>query len=107
MIEIDDALFRDCLTKVAHTEEGKVVLANLKLVLGWDDIMMSIESPEANIYYQTRRAVYGWMRGIIPEDDLKRIEFNYKRKVVKNDGRSSITARRLTGSRASTGAGSK
>jgi len=88
MIEIDDKLFKESLNHVATTEEGKIVLAHLKDVLGWDDIMMSLDSTEATTYYSTRRAVYGWLRKQINPAELKAIEFNYTRKAATNDGTS-------------------
>lgn len=97
MTQIDDKLFKDSLNTVAHTEEGKIVLSYLKDALGWDDIFMSLEdSNHANVYYQTRRAVYGWLRGMINKDDLKKIEFNYERKAATNDGTNTKRTRGAT-----------
>jgi hypothetical protein len=87
MIEIDETLFKERLNSIAATEDGKIVIAYLKEVLGWEDIMMSLENTEATTYYQTRRAVYGWIRKHINPDQLKQIEFNYTRKAITHDGR--------------------
>lgn len=103
MQEIDDKVFKECLNVVATSEEGKIVFAYLKDVLGWDDIYMSLENTnQANTYYQTRRAVYGWLRNLINKDDLQKIEFYYKRKAVENDRGSAKRISRGTSNKRST-----
>lgn len=85
MIEIDEALFKQSLNQIAATPEGKIFIAYMRDILGWEDIMMSLENTEATTYYQTRRAVYGWLRKQINPTELKDIEFNYTRKVITHD----------------------
>lgn len=93
MIEIDDTMFKQVVDEISSTERGRLFLAYLKEYLGWDEAYMSLDGDSyANVYYGTRRSVYGWLRGFVRPEDLKQIEFNYKRKAVTN-GRSSITSR--------------
>lgn len=87
MIEVDEKKFKQCLNVIAASPEGQIVIAHLKHVLGWDDIFMSLENTNhANVYYQARRGVYGWLRTYINPENLKQIEFNHRKKEVKNDG---------------------
>lgn len=81
MIEINEKLFKEALNRLSNTDDGRYVLSYLKDVLHWDDIYLSSKEPQETQYYATRRGVYGWLRSHVNHDNLKQIEFNYKRKV--------------------------
>lgn len=87
MIEIDDKQFQQALNMVAATDEGRIVLAMLKDSCGWDATYLSSEDPQVTQYFAARRGVYGALRQHIRAEHLKKIEFDYKKKVAKNDDR--------------------
>jgi hypothetical protein len=97
MIEIDDKAFRDALNHIAALPEGQIVLAILKESCGWDDTILSSDNPQTTQYFAARRGVYGSLRKLIRTEHLKKIEFDYKKKVAKNDrpdSRHSSAARK-------------
>jgi hypothetical protein len=97
MQEIDNKIFVNALNRLAVSEDGKVVLAAIKDLCGWDMTYLSSTDLQATQYYATRRGIYGAIRKHINPEYLKEIEFNYKPKVEKNDrpiSKHSTTARR-------------
>ena len=95
MIEIDDKRFFEALNNIAASEEGRIVLAVLKDSCGWDATYLSSEDPQVTQYFAARRGVYGSIRQHIRPEHLKKIEFDYKRKVIKNeDTRKHGTSKR-------------
>lgn len=96
MIDITDKLFVESLNRVAASDDGKIVIAYLKDILGWDVTDMSFDE-SANIHTATKRYVYSGIRKNIQPHLLKEIEFNYKRK-VEND-RSGSKSNKRNGSR--------
>lgn len=100
MIEITDKLFCESLNQVAASDEGKIVIAYLKDILGWDVTNMSFDE-SANIHAATKRYIYSGLRKNIQPHLLKEIEFNYRRKVDNGtSGRSSKSNKRTTKSNA-------
>ena len=97
MIEIDDKKFHDALNQIAASEEGRVVLAVLKDSCGWDATYLSSEDPQVTQYFAARRGVYGSIRQHIRPEHLKKIEFDYKRKIAHDDrpiSKHSVASRR-------------
>lgn len=87
MIEIDDKKFKEALNHIAASEEGRMVLAVLKDSCGWDATYLSSNDPQVTQYFAARRGVYGSIRQLIRPEHLKKIEFDYKKKVAKDDDR--------------------
>ena len=87
MIDYDDEQFKAALNHVAATPEGQLILAVLKDSCGWDMVYQAMDNPQVTQYYAARRGVYGSIRLLIRPEHLKKIEFDYKRKVAKNDDR--------------------
>lgn len=106
MQKINDSDFVGAINRIAATEDGHILFAYMKSVLGWDDVYVSNEEPNVTQYYAARRGVYGALRKVIAPEHLKKIEFNYERKADEHDGTSTrkhSISRKRTGKRTSTG----
>jgi hypothetical protein len=89
MTEYDDELFKAALNNIAASPEGQLVLAVLKESCGWDQVYLSSDNPQVTQYYAARRGVYGSIRQLIRPEHLKKIEFDYRKKVAQHDDRSA------------------
>lgn len=89
MREITEKDFVKALNAIAETEAGQVVLFGLKDSCGWDKTYIASDNPTVSHYYAVKRGVYGGLRDRIKPELLKKIEFDYKRKVEKKDDGSS------------------
>ncbi len=87
MIEIDEQQFIKALNEVAATDQGKIALACLKEYCKFDGDILSENSPENTYANATLRRAYLYLRNRIRPEHLKKIEFDYQRKV--NNERSS------------------
>ena len=85
MTDVTDAHFKECLNHIAGTTEGQIVLYFLMEECGWSKTFLSSEDPQVTQYYAARRGVYGSLRNQIRPEYLKLIEFDYARKVEKNE----------------------
>jgi len=94
MIEIDDKLFIAALNHIAALPEGQVFFAVLKDSCQWDKTYLASDNPQTSHYYAVKRGVYGGIRQHIRAEYLKKIEFDYIRKVATNDRPATITVRR-------------
>lgn len=88
-MEIDDKAIKLAINEVAATEAGKVLLVYLKDFCKWDYTYLSSESPQVTQYHAAVRGVYNNLRNLIDDRYLKIIEFDIKRKAVKNDRRKN------------------
>lgn len=88
MIEVDEKAFVTALNEVAATDSGKVILACLKEYCRFDGDILAEGSTENTYANATLRRAYLYFRNRIRPEFLKRIEFDYKRKVA-NDRTSS------------------
>lgn len=82
MIEIDEKAFVTALNEVAATDNGKVVLACLKEYCRYDADLVAENSPENTYANATLRRAYIFLRSRIRPEHLKKIEYDYKRKVA-------------------------
>jgi hypothetical protein len=89
MKEIDDKIFIAALNRVAATEDGQIVFAILKDSCQWEQTYLASNDPVASHFYAVKRGVYGGLRQHIKSEHLKKIEFDYTRKVKQNDRASS------------------
>ena len=85
MIKISDKVFKGAINRVCSTDDGKIVFAYLKEILGWDNVYLSSDEPNVTQYYAARRGVYAGLRKAIKPEHLKQIEFNYTRE-IETDG---------------------
>jgi hypothetical protein len=90
MTEIDEKTFIDALNHVAATDEGKIVLACLKEYCRFDGDILAENSTENTYANATLRRAYLYLRNRIRAEHLKKIEYDYKRK-VENHGKSSTS----------------
>jgi hypothetical protein len=81
MIEIDEKAFIAALNHVAATDEGKVVLACFKEYCRFDGDVLAMGSLENTYANAHMRRAYLFFRNHIRVEHLKKIEFDYKRKV--------------------------
>jgi hypothetical protein len=89
MKQVDEKEFIRALNALASTEDGQIVLAMLKDSCGWDKTYMASDDPVVSHYYAVKRGVYGGLRERIRVEFLKKIEFDYQRKVEIKDDRTS------------------
>lgn len=82
MIEIDEQQFIKALNEVAATDQGKIVLSCLKEYCKFDGDILSENSPENTYANATLRRAYLYFRNRIRPEHLKKIEFDYRRKVT-------------------------
>lgn len=94
MKQIDDKEFIRALNAIASTEDGQIVLAILKDSCQWDKTYLASDNPTISHYYAVKRGVYGGLRERIRPEYLKKIEFEYKRKVENKDDRASGSSAR-------------
>lgn len=96
MIEIDDEAFKNALNSVAATDDGKIVLACLKEYCLFDVDIVAPGALENTYANAAIRRVYLYLRSRIRAEYLKKIEYDYKRKVTTNgtrkhtDGQSTV-----------------
>ncbi len=83
MKEYDDKQFIAALNAVAATDDGKLVLAEIKNSCHWDQTYLASDNPEVSHFHAVKRGIYGGIRQLIKVKYLKEIEFNFIRK--KND----------------------
>lgn len=86
MKQVDEKEFIRALNAIAGTEDGQIVLAMIKDSCGWDKTFIASDDPVVSHFYAVRRGVYGGLRERIRVESLKKIEFDYKRKVEINSG---------------------
>jgi len=77
MQEITKDKYIEALNKVAGSEEGRIVLAALKVSCQWDTTYVASDDPVATHFHSARRGVYGSLRKDVRPEDLKAIEFDY------------------------------
>lgn len=99
MIEVDEAGFVKALNEVAASDSGRIVLACLKEYCRYDSDILVENSPENTYANATLRRAYIYLRTRIRTEHLKKIEYDYKRKVAQHDNRN----RTKLGSRATAG----
>jgi len=87
-VEIDEKAFVAALNEVAATDSGKIILACLKEYCRFDGDILSENSPDNTYANATLRRAYLYFRNRIRPEFLKKIEFDYTRKVA-HDGTSS------------------
>ena len=82
MIEVDEKAFITALNEVAATDSGKIVFACLKEYCRYDGDLVAENSPENTYANATLRRAYIFLRSRIRTEYLKKIEYDYKRKVA-------------------------
>jgi hypothetical protein len=97
MIEIDEQSFTKALNEVAASDSGRIVLACLKEYCRYDGDVLVSNSLENTYANATLRRAYIYLRSRIRTEHLKKIEYDYKRKVATDDGkRTKLTSRTTT-----------
>ena len=94
MKQVDEKEFIRALNAIAGTEDGQIVLAMIKDSCGWDKTFIASDDPVVSHFYAVRRGVYGGLRERIRVESLKKIEFDYQRKVEIKDDRTSPSRER-------------
>jgi len=92
VIEIDEDAFVKALNHVAATDEGKVILACLKEYCRFDGDIIAENSMENTYANATLRRAYLYFRSRIRSEHLKKIEYDYKRKVVHDRSKPAASA---------------
>lgn len=86
----------EALNRIAASDDGRIVLAEIMRECRWNDTFVSFDSADNTMYHAARRGVWGGIRKAIKADHLKHIEFDYKLKAeTTNDGRNDITNTRI------------
>ena len=101
-MNFDDKKFIECLNVIAATVDGQVVLAALKDMCQWDKTFLASDNPTVSHFYAVKRGIYNTIRQHIRPEYLKKIEFDYTRKVVEHDRGSSSATSGTTSSRVAT-----
>ena len=91
-MNFDDKKFIESLNAIAATVDGQVVLAALKDMCQWDKTFLASDNPTVSHFYAVKRGVYNGIRQHIRPEYLKKIEFDYTRKVVEHDRPTGNTA---------------
>lgn len=83
---------KECMARVAQTDDGRVVLAAIMGECRWNSNYVDSSNMEGTFYHAAVRGVWASTRSSIPVKDLKEIEYNYifpkqQTKAVE-DGRS-------------------
>ncbi len=86
MIEVDEKTFVTALNEVAATDNGRIILSCLKEYCRFDGDIIAENSMENTYANATLRRAYLYLRNRIRPEHLKRIEYDYKRKVAQHDG---------------------
>lgn len=81
MKEISAEQFTAAINRVAATEDGKIVLACLKMYVNFDGDITASDAQGTYANSVLRRA-YLYLRAAIKPEYLKEIEFNYRRKAT-------------------------
>lgn len=93
MIEVDEQAFIKALNEVAASDSGRVVLSCLKEYCRYDGDIVVENSTENTYANAVLRRAYIYLRSRIRPEHLKKIEYDYKRKVAQNDRPKRATIR--------------
>jgi len=85
MKKITEKTLRECVGRLAGTDDGQIFLAALKQDCNWDTTIIS-DNPVITQTNAAKRGVYGGVRKLINKKDIKVIEHDIEIvKEVHND----------------------